>query len=415
MNMQDFFARNAESLELISCGREYEARYCAAADTFRKLFSSEPTAFISAPGRIEVCGNHTDHQNGCVLAASVDLDALCVAEANNSMCLKLYSEHYAEPFVLDLNDLSVHEDEKNTTFSLIRGVAAGMVNHGYKIGGLNAYVTSRVDSGSGMSSSAAFEVMMVKLFDVLFNENNIDPKLNAAISQYAENAYFGKPSGIMDQSASAIGGLVSFDFANGKVETSSLNYDFREKNYSVCVVRAGGEHGSLTHCYASIPLEMREVAHVLGEENLQNVTPEMLMEALPKLKNKVPDRAILRAFHYVDETRRAPAAARALREDDLQQFFNVLIESGNSSNTLLQNIRVDGSENQELPLAYELSRRILQGRGAWRINGGGFAGTIIAFVPNDLLEQYTAVMDGVFGKGATSAINIRPLGAVAMK
>ena len=415
MDVKQVFERNAARLNALYAGQDQLPRYAALADDFRAHFGREPEMFVSAPGRTEVVGNHTDHQNGRVLAAAVNLDTVAAVAANGRDEVKLYSAGYDEPFVVELTDLTVRDSEKNTTFSLIRGVAARLKELGYAIGGFDAQVTSTVFKGSGLSSSAAFEVMLVAAFDALFNNWSIDPKLNARISQFAENVYFGKPSGLLDQSASAVGGLVAMDFAPAIAEVEAINYDFGKKGYAVCVVSVGGEHGNLTDAYASIPLEMKQVAKLMGAELLEKITPEELEAALPKLKNKVSDRAILRAFHFVDETRRAAHAAQALKDDDLQAFFADVIGSGESSWKLLQNLHVEASDNQEMPLALEMSRRMLAGRGAWRIHGGGFAGTILAFVPNDLVEKYSEAMDSVFGEHATTVLSIRPEGVVCIK
>ena len=415
MDVKQVFERNAARLNALYAGQDQLPRYAALADDFRAHFGREPEMFVSAPGRTEVVGNHTDHQNGRVLAAAVNLDTVAAVAANGRDEVKLYSAGYDEPFVVELTDLTVRDSEKNTTFSLIRGVAARLKELGYAIGGFDAQVTSTVFKGSGLSSSAAFEVMLVAAFDALFNNWNIDPKLNARISQFAENVYFGKPSGLLDQSASAVGGLVAMDFAPAIAEVEAINYDFGKKGYAVCVVSVGGEHGNLTDAYASIPLEMKQVAKLMGAELLEKITPEELEAALPKLKNRVSDRAILRAFHFVDETRRAAHAAQALKDDDLQAFFADVIGSGESSWKLLQNLHVESSDNQEMPLALEMSRRMLAGRGAWRIHGGGFAGTILAFVPNDLVEKYSEAMDSVFGEHATTVLSIRPEGVVCIK
>lgn len=415
MDVKQVFERNAARLNALYAGQDQLPRYAALADDFRAHFGREPEMFVSAPGRTEVVGNHTDHQNGRVLAAAVNLDTVAAVAANGRDEVKLYSAGYDEPFVVELTDLTVHDSEKNTTFSLIRGVAARLKELGYAIGGFDAQVTSTVFKGSGLSSSAAFEVMLVAAFDALFNNWSIDPKLNARISQFAENVYFGKPSGLLDQSASAVGGLVAMDFAPAIAEVEAINYDFGKKGYAVCVVSVGGEHGNLTDAYASIPLEMKQVAKLMGAELLEKITPEELEAALPKLKNRVSDRAILRAFHFVDETRRAAHAAQALKDDDLQAFFADVIGSGESSWKLLQNLHVEASDNQEMPLALEMSRRMLAGRGAWRIHGGGFAGTILAFVPNDLVEKYSEAMDSVFGEHATTVLSIRPEGVVCIK
>ena len=415
MDVRAIFERNAERLNALYAGIDQYPRYNALAEQYRAKFGSEPECFVSAPGRTEVVGNHTDHQNGRVLAGAVNLDTVAAIAPNGTNSVCLYSEGYDQPFNVDLSDLNVREDEKNTTFSLIRGVAARLTELGYKVGGFNAQVTSTVFKGSGLSSSAAFEVMLVAAFDALFNGWIIDAKLNARISQFAENVYFGKPSGLLDQTASAVGGLVALDFAPEIAEVEAIRYDFGEKGYRLCVVSAGGDHGDLTDAYASIPVEMRQVAAQMGEKILEKITPEALEEALPQLKNKVSDRAILRAFHFVDETRRVVDATNALKQDDLSAFFQAVIGSGESSWKLLQNLHVEGSSNQEMPLALEMSRRMLQGRGAWRIHGGGFAGTILAFVPSDMVEKYSVAMNAVFGENATTVLSIRPEGVVCIR
>ena len=412
MNVRELLSANAERMSALYAGVDQTARYEALADAFKAQFNREPELFVSAPGRTEVVGNHTDHQNGKVLAASVNLDTVAAVAPRDDSIVTLYSAGYDVPFRVDISDDAVREDEKESTFALIRGVASRLRQLGYKVGGFDASVTSTVFKGSGLSSSAAFEVMLVGAFDALYNGWVIDPKENARISQYAENVYFGKPSGLLDQSASAVGGLVTMDFAVSPASVESIAYDFGAKGYAVCVVSAGGEHGNLTADYAAVPAEMKAVAKAMGHELLCDVTPEQLMAALPKLKNHVSDRAILRAFHFVDETRRVEDAVQALRADDLEGFFRAVIASGESSWKLLQNLHVPTSDNQEMPLALEMSRRMLEGRGAWRIHGGGFAGTILAFVPFDALEQYRASMDAVFGERATTVLAIRPEGVV---
>ena len=412
MDVRMLLEKNAARMSALYAGQDQTGRYEGLADAFRAQFGREPELFVSAPGRTEVVGNHTDHQNGRVLAASVNLDTVAAVAPRADNIVTLYSAGYDKPFVVDVSDDTVHEDEKETTFALIRGVAARMRQLGYRVGGFDASATSTVFKGSGLSSSAAFEVMLVAAYDALYNGWKVDPKENARISQYAENVFFGKPSGLLDQSASAVGGLVTMDFACDPASVESLNYDFGKKGYAVCVVSAGGEHGNLTADYAAVPAEMKQVARAMGRELLCDVTPEALMAALPQLKNRVPDRAILRAFHYVDETRRVVDAVEALRADDLEGFFRAVIASGESSWKLLQNLHVPTSDNQEMPLALEMSRRMLEGKGAWRIHGGGFAGTILAFVPFDMLEEYRRTMDGVFGEKATTVLAIRPEGVV---
>ncbi len=415
MDVNALISRNRARLDALYAGQDQTGRYARLADAFRAQFGREPVAFVSAPGRTEVVGNHTDHQNGRVLAASVNLDTLAAIAPRDDNRVVLYSEGYPAAFEIDLADEAVREEEKETTSALIRGVAARMRQLDYRVGGFDASVTSTVFKGSGLSSSAAFEVMLVAAFDALYNGWSVDAKLNARISQYAENVYFGKPSGLLDQTASAVGGLVTMDFAVNPADVQALRYDFGAKGYCVCVVSAGGEHGNLTADYAAIPTEMRSVAALMDRELLCDIEPEALMKALPTLKNRVSDRAILRAFHYVDETRRVVDAVEALRADDLNAFLQVVVDSGESSWKLLQNLYVAGSDNQEMPLALEMSRRLLKGRGAWRIHGGGFAGTILAFVPFELLEEYRSAMDGVFGEKATTVLAIRPEGVVCIK
>ncbi len=415
MDVRALLEKNAQRMRALYPGKDQTERYSRLADAFRSQFGREPEMFVSAPGRTEVVGNHTDHQNGKVLAASVNLDTVAAVAPREDGRVVLYSEGYEKPFDVDIADDAVREDEKETTFALIRGVAARLRQMGYRVGGFDASVTSTVFKGSGLSSSAAFEVMLVAAFDALYNGWTVDAKENARISQYAENTYFGKPSGLLDQTASAVGGLVTMDFAVSPAAVESLSYDFGAKGYAVCVVSAGGEHGNLTGEYAAVPAEMRQVAEAMGAKLLHEITPDQLFAALPKLKNRVSDRAILRAFHFVDETRRVEDAVAALRADNLQAFFKAVVNSGESSWKLLQNLHVPASDNQEMPLALEMSRRMLEGRGAWRIHGGGFAGTILAFVPFDALEAYRAAMDGVFGSGATTVLAIRPEGVVCIR
>ncbi len=415
MNERALLERNSGRLRALYAGVDQTERYVSLAERFRARFGREPEAFISAPGRTEIVGNHTDHNNGRVLAGAVNLDTVAAVAPRDDGIVSLYSDGFETPFVVDLAGLTAREEEKNTTFALIRGVAAKLKELGYNIGGFDAQVTSTVFKGSGLSSSAAFEVMTVAVFDALYNGWTIDAKLNARISQYAENVYFGKPSGLLDQTASAVGGLVALDFGVSPAMVEALSCDFGEKGFSLCVVSAGGEHGNLTGEYASIPTEMKAVARAMGAEVLRDVSAEALEKALPTLKNKVPDRAILRAFHFVDEDERVDDAVAAVKSGDMDAFLQAVIGSGESSWKLLQNLYVAGSSNEEMPLALEMSRRMLKGRGAWRIHGGGFAGTILAFVPVDMVGAYVSAMDGVFGAGATTVLAIRPEGVVCLK
>lgn len=417
MNVKQLVAANKERLDAIYGGIDQTARYEKLADQFRTRFSREPEMFVSAPGRTEVSGNHTDHNFGRVLAAAVNLDTVAAIAPCDTGIVTLYSDGFDGVFRVDINDETIYENEKETTFSLIRGVAAKLRELGYSVGGFDACVNSTVFKGSGLSSSAAFEVMLVAAFDALYNGWKIDPVLNARISQFAENVYFGKPSGLMDQTASAVGGFVAIDFAGGNAKVDAVPFDFAAKGFSVCVVSVGGEHGNLTAEYGAIPIEMKAVASKFGKATLSEITKDELMAGVSMLKKdpEITDRAILRAFHFVDETERAARTAQALRNDDIGLFLDLIVESGESSWKLLQNLHVEKSTNQEMPLALELSRRVLAGKGAWRIHGGGFAGTILAFIPTDMMKEYVGVLDGVFGEGACTPLSIRPEGVVCIK
>ncbi len=382
---------------------------------FESRYGRAPQQLVSAPGRTEILGNHTDHNHGRVLAASVTLDTLAAVAQNGTNTVNLYSEGFADPFCVSLDQLAPVKAEEGTTASLIRGVAAFLKEEGVPVAGFDAEVTSTVFRGSGLSSSAAFEVLLCAIFDALFGGWRLEAKHRAALSQKVENQYFGKPCGLMDQMASSVGGLVAIDFGGAEAQVESMKYDFAAKGLRLCVVQAGGDHENLTAEYASIPAEMRAVARALGGEVLRDIAPEALLKAIPSLKNRVPDRAILRALHFMDEDARVAAAFEALKKDDLGEFLRLVIASGESSWKLLQNVYVAGSDNREMALALELSRRMLEGRGAWRIHGGGFGGTILAFVPEDMLAVYQQEMNGVFGENACVPLDVRPVGAVRIE
>ena len=392
-----------------------EQRCEALISRFESRYGYAPQQLVSAPGRTEILGNHTDHNHGRVLAASVTLDTLAAVASNGTNTVHLYSEGFAEPFCVSLDQLAPVKAEEGTTASLIRGVAAFLKEEGVPVAGFDAEVTSTVFRGSGLSSSAAFEVLLCAIFDALFGGWRLEAKHRAALSQKVENQYFGKPCGLMDQMASSVGGLVAIDFGGAEAQVESMKYDFAAKGLRLCVVQAGGDHENLTAEYAAIPAEMRAVARALGGEVLRDIAPETLLKAIPSLKNRVPDRAILRALHFMDEDARVAAAFEALKKDDLGEFLRLVIASGESSWKLLQNVYVAGSDNREMALALELSRRMLEGRGAWRIHGGGFGGTILAFVPEDMLADYQREMNSVFGENACVPLDVRPVGAVRIE
>lgn len=398
---------------LLYGGEELSAqkeRYAGMARRFAALFPAQGAPrFFSAPGRTEIGGNHTDHQSGRVLAASVNLDTIAAARENGLDTIRIYSDGYA-PIQVEMKNLTPRSEEIGTTAAIVRGCCAGLREAGFRVGGFDAAICSSVLSGSGLSSSAAFEILINKIFDCLFNAGDMDAALSARIAQKAENVYFGKPSGLMDQTASAVGGMVAIDFEKPEAKIEALSYDFAAKGYALAIVGTGSSHDDLTDAYAAIPREMKQIANCFGQERLRTVSREEFEKSLPRLHGKVPDRALLRAFHFFDENERVPRQVEALRKDDLDTFLRLVIESGDSSWKLLQNL-AQSSLDQPLVLALELSRRALDGRGAWRVHGGGFAGTILAFVPQDAMNAYKDRMDSVFGKGACCPLQIRPVGA----
>jgi len=386
------------------------ARYEALVRKFAALYPEQAQARIfSAPGRAEIGGNHTDHQSGRVLAASVNLDTLAVAAPNGEMAVRIHSEGYP-PMEIDLADLAPVDSERGSTAALVRGCAARMREMGRPIGGFDAAVASDVLAGSGLSSSAAFEVMLCRVMDGLFGGGTMAPDEYATISQYAENVYFGKPCGLLDQMGSAVGGLVAMDFIHPEPSVEAIAFDFEAAGYTLAVVNTGGDHGDLTDAYASIPADMAFVAAFFEKNRLRFVDRALFEDSLPSLVGKVSDQAILRAMHFFDEDARVPEQVAALKAADLPRFFELINASGDSSIKLLQNIYVDPYD-QPVMLALALSERLLCGRGAWRVHGGGFAGTILAFVPLPMFEMYKERMDQAFGMGACQPLNIRPVGA----
>ena len=391
-------------------------RYCRIAKRFYEEFGSvEGVNFFSAPGRTEIGGNHTDHQSGRVLAAGVNLDTVAIASPTDNSVITVYSEGYDGALVVNTAELDVVEDERETSMALIRGVAARFAQLGRKVGGFNAIVTSSVFKGSGLSSSAAFEVLIADILSGLYNGGELTGLELAQISQYAENVYFGKPSGLMDQAASALGGLVTIDFRREEPKVENVDFDFAAHGYALVVVGAGGNHADLTGEYAAIPIEMKQVAAAFGCKVLREVLPEQVEEGIGELKGKVSDRAIMRALHFFDENERVKDQVEALRKGDIDEFFRLIIASGESSWKLLQNVYVAGQTDEPLALALEMSRRMLSGKGAWRIHGGGFAGTILTFVPNDMLKTFTRKMEDVFGAHSCTVLDIRHAGAIQWK
>lgn len=391
---------------------EQRKRYEDACVEFIKIYKEKPARFFSAPGRTEVSGNHTDHNHGRVIAAAVDLDIIACVCPIDEPVVYLKSEGFPEDKV-DLRELSVIESEKNTSASLIRGVAKGLVDRGYKIGGFKAYTTSDVLKGSGLSSSAAFEVLIGTILNELYNAPHIaNPIEIAQIAQYAENVYFGKPSGLMDQMASSVGGFISIDFADtNEPEIDGLMFDLAKHNHSLCIVDTKGNHADLTPEYAAIPNEMKSVAHFFGKDYLREITKDDVLSNIVALREKCGDRAILRALHFFEENERVAELCHFIDTDNFEWFLKYINASGNSSYKYLQNVFASSvPDEQGVSLALNVIERLLDGEGAHRVHGGGFAGTVQAFVPNKMLEKFKAGIEAVFGEGSCYVLNIRECG-----
>lgn len=381
---------------------------------FAALFGADrETRLFSAPGRTEIGGNHTDHQRGRVLAAAVNLDVLCVAAKNDDGVVRIKSKGYKQDDI-DLSDLSVQEKEKNKAISLIRGVCARAKEMGYTVGGFDAFTTSDVLKGSGLSSSAAFEVAVGTMISHLYNGGRITPVEIAQMGQHAENQYFGKPSGLMDQMASSVGGFVAIDFADpAKPVVEPVGFDFGAAGHTLCIVDTGGNHADLTHEYAAIPPEMRMVAEQFGAGYLREVDPAEFFRRLPEIREKCGDRPALRAMHFFGDNERVALQAKALRDGNFELFKKLIVDSGRSSFFCLQNVfAASAPQEQGLSVALAVSELLLAPKGAWRVHGGGFAGTIQAFVPNELLDNYRTEMEKLFGEGTCYMLSIRPAGGV---
>lgn len=362
---------------------------------------------FSAPGRTEIGGNHTDHQHGRVIAAAVDMETTAEVTLNGTNVIRVDSEGY-KPVEIDLNDLAVKESEKNTTAALIRGVAAAFAARGYKLAGFDAKVKSTVLPGSGLSSSAAFEVLIGRILNGLFANNKVSGIEIAQIGQYAENVYFGKPSGLMDQMASSVGGLVFIDFAEPKRPTvEKVDYDFAHCGYTLCIIDSGADHADLTAEYTAIPAEMKNVAAYFGKSVLRDVDEREFYAKIADVRKTIGDRAVLRTMHFFDENRRVQMQVRALKNDNFAAFLNYVNESGNASWELLQNITPLGATaHQEMAFTLALCRKLLGGEGAVRVHGGGFAGTVLAFVPNDGFGDFKAAVEAKLGVGCCHRIII---------
>lgn len=411
----DAALQNLYGAEAVAAQR---ARYIGAVDGFEAIFGpGREVTLYSAPGRTEIGGNHTDHNNGVVLAAAVDLDIIAVVSRTANNVARVKSKGFDKIDVVDVTNLKPVKSESGRSAALVRGVAAGIVQHGGKVGGFDAYTTSNVLGGSGLSSSAAFEVCMGAIFRGEYNSNDTD-KLDqvtiAKIGQYAENVFFEKPCGLLDQTACAVGGAIAIDFADPAAPVvERAPFDLAAHGYALCISDTKGSHADLTDEYAAIRREMESVAEALDKHHLREVPEEEFIAAIPAVRKKTGDRAVVRAIHFYNDSRRAHDLCRAIEADEFERFLQLVIEGGHSSFEYNQNAySIKDPSAQGIPLALAVSQRVLSGRGAWRLQGGGFAGTIQAFVPLDLLESYRAAIDAVFGAGSCHVLNVRNYGAV---
>lgn len=388
-------------------------RYEEAIGEFEALFGDGAVELYSAPGRSEVGGNHTDHQRGEVLAASVNLDAVAVVRKTGDNKIQLKSQGY--PMIhVDLAELEARKEEEGTSKGLIRGMAYGLLKNGHAIGGFEAYVVSDVLGGAGLSSSAAFEVLVGTILSGLYNDMSISPVEIAQVAQFSENVYFGKPCGLMDQMASSVGGLIHIDFADVKNPlVEKVEVDFASYGHSLCITDTKGSHADLTDDYAAVPAEMREVAGYFGKEVLREVAQEEFYKEIARVRKTCGDRSVLRAMHFFAEDRRVEQQVAALREGRFDRFLELIQESGQSSFQYLQNVYTNKDvRHQGVSVGLAVSEHILKGHGVCRVHGGGFAGTIQAFVENEFVEEYRKALDAVFGEGSCHVLKVRPVGGI---
>jgi len=387
-------------------------RYTDLLNRFTAEFGSRDCEFYTSPGRTEIGGNHTDHNYGRVLAGAVNLDNVCIAAKNNTNIIRILSEGYPR-FDVDLSSLKPEKSEKYSSAALVRGICSRFKELGHSIGGFDACIDGGVPKGSGLSSSASFEVLIGAILSQMFNNGKVDPIENAIIGQYSENNYFGKPCGLMDQTACAMGGLITIDFKDpSKPVVKKVNFDFVATGFSLVITDTGGNHADLNEEYASLPIDMKAVASELGAKVLRQVSLEQVIDIIPKIRQKVGDRAILRAIHFQGDNQRVVDQVTALERNDFKAFLGMVVDSGFSSYMYNQNIYpVNNVKEQGVSLALALSELVLKGEGAWRVHGGGFAGTIQAFVPQKLLNKYVTSLEHVYGEDSCHILFIRNQGA----
>jgi len=397
--------------------KEQADRYAALMNEFQQVYGTDDVSLFSSPGRTEIGGNHTDHNYGRVLAGAVNLDNIAVAAANGTNTIRIKSVGYPE-FQVDLGSLEIDPAQFYTSSSLVKGIAARMSEKGYIIGGFDACIEGRVPKGSGLSSSASFEVLIGAIINHLFNDGKMSAVENGIIGQWSENNFFGKPCGLMDQTACSVGGLIIIDFEDpSKPIVKEVDFDFVKTGFALVITDVGGGHDDAASQaeYASLPTEMKAVAAELGAKVLRQVTLEQIVEKMPEIRKVTGDRALLRAYHFQGDNARVVEQVAALENNDFQSFLKMVVESGYSSYMYNQNIfDVVHKDEQVVSLALALSEMVLKGKGAWRVHGGGFGGTIQAFVPQDLLDKYVSTLEHVYGKGSCHKLFIRAKGSIKL-
>ena len=394
---------------------EQRGRYRELLEGYRDKFGDAEVKLFSSPGRTEISGNHTDHNHGKVLAGSINLDCVGVAAVNHSSKVKIVSTTFGQEFTVDLNNLAPSR-RKSGTEDLVKGLLKGFQESGYEVGGFNAYITSNVISAAGVSSSAAFEMLLCSMLNTFFNEGRMDTVAYAHVGKYAENHYWDKASGLLDQMACAVGGLITIDFmepSDPKVE--KIDFDFGSQNHSLIIVQTGRGHADLSADYSAVPSEMKKVAEFFGKNYCSEITEKDVIDNLAEVRKYAGDRSVLRALHFFEENKRVENMVKALKEDRFDVFLENITASGNSSWKWLQNCYTNSSyQEQGITVALALTELFIadKGRGACRVHGGGFAGVIMAMLPNDLVDEYVEYIEKALGKGNAYRMSIRPHGAI---
>jgi galactokinase len=412
----DSFSSKVQSLYGLTQLPVQIERYKNLVTVFKQNFTNSDIEIFSSPGRVELAGNHTDHNNGTVLAAGINLDTICAAEKSDSSKIEIVSDGHKKKIKLDISDTAINENDTGTPKALVRGVVSYLKSKGFAIGGFKAVVTSTINQGSGLSSSASFEVLIGTIISHMFNSGKIDSLEIAKAGQFAENQYFGKPCGLMDQLLCSIGHCARIDFKNSdKPDIERLNINFEHFGYKLVVVDTGESHADLTDEYSRIPSEMKRVASFFLQENLRGISYADMLWSIKKLRDTAGDRALLRAIHYVHENQRVIDMEKALIDENIDLYLSLVTKSGHSSFEYLQNVySIKNPEDQSIAIGLSLTEYFLNGKGAYRVQGGGFAGSIQAYIPAKELDDYILLMEGVFGSGCVTPIEVRPAGAIQL-